>query len=156
MQKTYELTSRLPAVTAMQRVEDLFAKEGVEWRRGDLSITSVKTPIDILGIQSRLYSKKNWVGLNPFVFVSSVDVRCEPGEGDIVRINVRIDQFRTLMWVAIWVTCSGLAASAMPEPVGAILLIAVTLTIAWLALVRFLGGFLIKKEILDCLNAGSI
>ena len=140
----------------MERVEDLFAKEGVEWRRADLSITSVKTPIAILGIQSRLYSKKNWVGLNPFVFVSGVDVRCEPGEGDIVRINIRIDQFRTLMWVAIWVTSSGLAASAMPEPVGAFLLIAATLTVAWFVTVRFLGGFLIKKEILDCLNAGSI
>jgi len=85
-----------------------------------------------------------------------VDVRCEPGKGDIGGINIRIDRFLALMWVAILGYMQRSCRWAMPEPVSAMVLIAVTMTVAWFALVRFLGGFLIKKEILDCLNAGSI
>jgi hypothetical protein len=40
----------------------------------------------------------------------------------------------------------------MPQPEGAFLFIGVTIA-AWFVLVSFLGGFLIKKEIRDCLNA---
>lgn len=152
MQKTYQLTSRLPAAVVMQGLEGLFTQEGVQYRKSDLSITSVKTPVAILSFSQVLYSKRNWVGVNPFTFVSGVDVHCEPGAGDIVRINIRVDQFRTLIYFGLWVTSSGLAASAMPELWSAILLIAVALTIGWFVTVQFLGGFLIKQEIRDCLN----
>jgi len=151
MQKVYQLTSQLPAQAIMQRLEDLFAKEGVQFRRGHLSITSTNTTIAILGIQPTLYSRRNWVGLNPFTFVSGVDVCCKLGDGDVVKIDIHINQLRTFIWVVFWAMCSLLAAFVMSEPEGAILFIAVTVA-AWFVLVGFLGGLLIKKEICDCLN----
>ena len=149
MPKTYEFIARLPAPAAMQRIEDLFTEERVQFTRTDTSITSVKTPISF---GARNYSKRNWVGLNPFTFVSRVNVRCEPGAGGVLRINLEIDQFRTYVWFALWAACSLAAATAMPRPEVAILVILGVTVAAWLLIVRFLGGFLVKKEILDSLS----
>ena len=47
-----------------------------------------------------------------------------------------------------------LAAAAMPEPGGAIVVFVVTCG-AWFGIVSFLGGYLIKKEIGDHLKDGG-
>lgn len=151
MKKTYILSSRLSAETTIARVEDLLAKAGVQGRTEGLSIFSISTPIALLSFQRTHYSDRNWVGLNPFTFISGVDVRCQSDKSGLTEINVQVNKERTFLWVAFSVVSSGLAASAMPEPDGAILFIAVTLA-AWFGLVSFLGGYLIKKEITGCLN----
>ena len=152
MRKTYELTSRLSTATVMQRMEDLFRGEGVQFARGDSSITSVKTPISLGRLDARNYSKRNWVGLNPFTFVSGVNVRCQSDANGILRINVEIDRFRTYVSFAFWVACSLAVATAM-SGLGAAILFTVGATVAaWFLIVRFFGGFLIKKEILDSLK----
>jgi hypothetical protein len=149
--KSYELLCRLSAQAALERIEGLLSREGVEYRATNLSAASVRTPIAVLGIQPKLYSHSNWVGLNPFVFVSSVEVRCEQVDGGITKVTVRINRFRAFLWVAFWTLCSLLAARAMPAPGGVILLIGVTCA-TWLGIVSFLGGYLIRKEIGDCLK----
>ena len=154
-QKTYQLTSQLPAAAAMQRLKDLFRKEGVRFRSSDLSITSVKTPIAI-GLRPQSYSSRNWVGVNPFTFVSGVNVSCNSGANDVAKIKVQINQSRTFIYVAFWFMCSGFVAVSRPELEYATLLIVVTTIGAWFGLMWFMGGLLIKKEILDCLNAGSV
>jgi hypothetical protein len=73
--KTYMLSSRLPAETTIARIGELLAKEGVQYRTEGLSIFSIGTPIALLSLQRTLYSDRNWVGLNPFTFISGV--RCE-------------------------------------------------------------------------------
>jgi len=144
--KTYELSCRLSIETAIERIEDLLAKEGVQYRTADLSIASIGTPIALFSFQRILYSSRNWVGLNPFTFVSSVIVRCESSSGGLTRIIIQVNQARTFLWSAFWAWCGALSALGMPEPAGAILFMAVTLA-AWFGLVSFLGGALIKKEI---------
>ncbi len=135
----------------MRRIGALFAQERVEYRSAGLSIFSTRTPIALLSFDPKLYSRANWVGLNPFTFVSGIDVRCESGTNGVTKISVHIHQFRTVVWVLFWASCSGLAASAMPLPGGVILFVGVTLA-AWFGL-RFLGGSLIRNEIRDCLKA---
>jgi hypothetical protein len=151
MHKTYELTCRLPAQTASERIEDMLSKEGVKYTAANLAITSVSIPIVVFGIQPKLYSHSNWVGLNPFVFVSGIDLRFNEGENGLTRVTVRVNRLRGLLWVAFWASCSSLAALAMPEPGGAILFIGIACA-AWLGIVSFLGGYLIKKEIVDRLS----
>jgi hypothetical protein len=152
--KTYELVCQLPAHAALERIEALLSKEGVKYRAANLSVASTQTPIAVLGIQPQLYSHKNWVGLNPFTFVSSVDVRCESSDHGSTKVIVRVNRVRAFVCVAFWVACSCLAASAMPEPGGAILVIGVACA-AWFGVVSFLGGYLIKKEIGDHLKDGK-
>ena len=151
MHKTYEFVCQLPAQAASKRIEDLLSKEGVKYRAANLSVASVRTPIAVLGIQPKLYSHSNWVGLNPFTFVSSVEVQCEQVDSGLTKVTVRVNRLRMFLWVAFWIACSLLAARAMPEPGGAILVIGVTCA-AWFGLVCFLGGYLIKKEISDHLR----
>jgi hypothetical protein len=55
--------------------------------------------------------------------------------------------------VGFWVACSFLAASALHEPGGAILFIAVS-SAAWLGMVSFFGGYLVRREIGDRLKTG--
>ena len=151
MHKTYELVCHLTAQPALERIEDLLSKEGVKYSATNFSVTSVRTPIAILGVQPKLYSHSNWVGLNPFAFVSGVNVRCEPGDNGLTKVTVRIKRLRAFLWVAFWAACSFLAARALPEPGGGLFFIAFTCA-AWFGIVSFLGGYLIKKEISDRLN----
>jgi hypothetical protein len=151
MHKTYELVCRLPARAALERIEVLLSKECVRYRAANLSVTSTQTPIVIFGFDPRLSSHTNWVGLNPFAFVSGVDVRCEPGDNGFTKVIVRVDRFRAFVWVASSVACSSLAASAMPVLGGAIFVIGISV-VAWSGVVCFLGGYLIKKEIGDHLK----
>jgi hypothetical protein len=151
MHKTYEFVCQLPAQAASERIEGLLSKEGVKYRAANLSVASVRTPIAVVGIQPKLYSHSNWVGLNPFTFVSGVEVQCEQVDSGLTKVTVRVNRLRTFLWVAFWVACSLLAARRMPEPGGAILVIGVACA-AWFGLVSFLGGYLVKKEISDRLK----
>jgi hypothetical protein len=151
MRKTYKLVCQLPAQAAMERIKTLLSKEGVEYREANLAVTSIRTPIAVLGIQPRLYSHSNWVGVNPFTFVSGVDVRCEEGGDGLTNVTVRVNRFRALIWASFWVTCSLFAATAMPEPAGAIFVIGIA-CVAWFGIVSFLGGYLINKEISERLK----
>ena len=139
------------AQAASERIAGLLSKEGVEYRAADLSITSVKIPVAVVGIQPGLYSHNNWVGLNPFNFVSGIEVQCEQIDSGLTKVMLRVNRLRTFLWVAFWIACSSLAAQRMPKPGGAILVIGVACA-AWLGLASFLGGYLIKKEISDHLR----
>jgi len=151
MHKTYELICQLPAHTASERIERLLSKEGVKYTATNLAITSVRTPIVVLGIQPELYSHGNWVGINPFAFVSGVDLRFKEDEKGLTRVTVRLNRLRGLLSAAFSITCCGLAALAMPEPGGALVFIGFACAV-WFGIVSFLGGYLIKKEIADRLS----
>lgn len=148
----YDLVCPLSFQTAAKRIEALFTSRGVIYKTTNLAMTSVKIPIIFLGLQPRLYSRSNWVGINPFAFVSGVDLRFTEEETGLTKITVRVNQSRGALWVAFWMACSFFAAVAMPEPAGVILFLGVTCS-AWLGMVSFFGGYLIKKEIGDYLSA---
>jgi hypothetical protein len=149
---TYILSSRLSAQETIARVGRLLAKGGVQYKTEGLSICSLRTPVVLLSFQRIAYSNRNWVGLNPFPFVSGVNVRCQPDTSDLIRVTVQVNRSRTLLYAASSVCCSGLASVGMPTLGDALLFVAVTFAATWLVLVPFLGGYLIKKEIVDCLN----
>jgi hypothetical protein len=148
--KTYELVCPLPAHAALERIEALLSKECVKYRAADLSVISTQTPMVLFNFDPRGYSRSNWVGVNPFKYVSGVNVRCESGENGLTKVIVRVNRLRAFILLAFWVACGSLAASAMPKPGGAILVIGIACA-AWFGIVS-LGGYLIKKEIGDHLR----
>ena len=151
--KTYEFVCDLPAEVASKRVQSLLAKEGVEYRESDLSVVSTSTPIAVLGIQRRMYSRSNWVGLNPFVFLTAVNIRfCRRG-GGVTNVIVHVNRSRALLIAGFWITLGIMVGIAIPEqPGGAIFAFGVSCA-AWLGNFSFLTGYLVKKEIGDCLKA---
>jgi hypothetical protein len=148
MWKTHNFACPLTAEEASKRIADLLSKEGVNYEVSNLAITSTMTPIVVFGIQRRLYSQYNWVGINPFAFISGVNVRCEPRNAGNSLITVRVNRGRAFLWVTYWGLCSLLAAGAIAGPGGAVLFVGVTCA-AWLGIVAFLGTYLIEKEIKD-------
>lgn len=151
MNKTYELVCQLHAPVALERIETLLSKEGVKYKVDNLSLASSRTPIIILGIQPKLYSHNNWVGLNPFIFISGITVRCESNDNGFTNIIIQINRLRALLWAAFWIWCSFLAARAMPEPAG-ILFFLIFSIVMWISIVSFFAAHLVKAEINDQLK----
>lgn len=151
--KTYILSSRLSREAAIVRIGKLLAGEGVQYRTEGDSIFSLSTPIVLVSLQRIAYSNKNWIGLNPFPFVTGVNVRCQPADRGLIDIIVQVNRTRTFLYVASCVCVGGLASVGMATLEDAVVLIAVSFAAAWFGLVSFLGGHLIKKEIGDCLKA---
>lgn len=149
---TYELVSQLPPEEACEKIRALLEKEGVRFRSEELFVASTSTPVALLGIQPSLYSHQNWVGINPFAFISSIDVRCSDGRNGTTKLSINVNRRRAFIFVGFWVICAYLAARAMPEPAGALMLIAVS-SAAWMALVSFLSGHLLVKEIRNKLKS---
>lgn len=144
--KNYELVCRLPAQVAFERLAALLSKEGVGYKAAGLSLASTRTPIAVIGIQASLYSRSNWVGVNPFAFVSAVEVRCEQLDYNLTRVTVRANRLRALLWVAFWTGCSAIVGLPLPDGRGGILVVLVGCA-AWFAMVPFLAGYLLKNEI---------
>ena len=149
----FELKSRLAPREALSRIGNLLAEEGVKFKEeAELSLVSTATPIAILGIQTKLYSRKNWVGFNPFVFITSIRVDCKLDGGSGTIIELRINRHRALLWVGFYSIYVGLAARDMQEPNGALLFASVTI-VAWLFYFFFVGGHLVKREIRNAVRA---
>lgn len=155
MHKTFEITCQLSPQAASKRLASLLLHEGVRFSTSNLQIASTRTPIAVFGVQPKLYTRKNWVGLNPFAFITSVNAHFEPRGGAIgTQVHLRVNRRRSILFAAFWVLCGFLAGRAMPQPAGAILVAAVVVT-AWFGIVSFLGGYLVKKEINDGLKTES-
>ncbi|HUV96486.1 MAG TPA: hypothetical protein VMV98_03370 [Acidobacteriaceae bacterium] len=154
MSKTYEINCPLSAQEVSARIAALFSTEGVSYKIDSSRVSSTRTPIAIMGNQPGMYTHNNWVGINPFAFVSGVDVRCEPCEDGVTKVILRINRWRAFLFVAIWITCGGMAATAMPEQGSVLVFIGVSCA-AWFTHVSFLGGYLIKNEIADYLKVSK-
>jgi len=152
MYRTRAISSDLPGSLAFERIGALLAREGVAYVVSERSLVSTGTPVVLLGFQPKLYSHANWVGINPFAFVTGVDLSWEPGQGSATAITLRINQRRALLWVAFWVACSAMAATGLPRLWGSLLVVGVFCA-AWLGIVSFLGSYLLTKEISDCLKS---
>jgi hypothetical protein len=154
MHKIYELACALPAQEASERIEGLLSKEGVIYRAADLSIASTRTPMVVLSLQPKLYTHSNWVGINPFAYISGVDVQFQPGDGAGTRVTVRVNRLRAFIFAALGIIVGFLVARAMPEPAG-VLFFVVFAAATWFGVVSFVGGYLVKKEISDRLKDHS-
>src|SRR4051794_11697484 len=105
MDTTYENVCNLSIERAQSHTVNLLSKRGVKIERTDTSFTSLSIPVVVLGIQGQLYSRDNWVGINPFVFISGIHFCFEWITANSTRVVVRVNRLRSYMWVAFWATC---------------------------------------------------
>lgn len=96
MNKTFSVATDLAAEDALGRLTRLFEAGGVTVARQDNGLRSARTPVPLLNVDPRLYSRRNWVGINPFALVTSVEAITRAVSGGTV-IDVSIDRRRMVM-----------------------------------------------------------
>jgi len=146
MAKSFRILAGVDAKTALTRIERLLTIEGVGFEKMDFSIRSRSTPIAILGVQPVLYSRQNWFGLNPFVFISSISIIVRSKDDDRALLDVSIGRLRAYVLAMLWTLLAFIVGKAMPQPAGTLLFIGAAFA-GWLGFVSFMAGYLVRNEV---------
>jgi hypothetical protein len=100
----FNLQTPLPPVAAIEALERQLAKRSVVVAHGsDNSLMSTSIALPLLSPDRRSYSRDNWVGLNPFVYLSSVAVvaSCDPSGQTNIAVSVSLLRFWTCVFICL-------------------------------------------------------
>ena len=125
--KTFTVTTALPPDDALSRLAQLLEIEGVKVNREGGGVRSLRTPMPLLNVDSRLYSRRNWVGINPFVLLTAIEIRATASDGGTL-LNVSVDRRRIVLLLvleAAVVLSLGLKAPLAPTLIVAAVLLSI-------------------------------
>ncbi len=117
-----EFETPLTPAAALDRVVRLLRAESVQLDVTGTGARSTKVPLALLSWDRAKYSRRNWVGVNPFVWFDSVEVTCAETVGGS-RVAIRLDRLRLILFCVYWWLLTGLIATA--APIGATLCLVV-------------------------------
>jgi hypothetical protein len=140
------LNFNLSVKEILQRMENLFKYEFISYRVDSTSIISNYIPIPLIGIDRRLYSKKNWIGINPFIFISKIELLVKPldfQEG--VQMKININKRRGIILYFIIIALIGFVSCNLPALWAAIILFSFVAVSSYL----FIFYICIKKLIIS-------
>lgn len=147
MKRAFTLISDLSVNDALQRIKKLFDSESVNYQVENNEIRSLKMPMTLLNIDPRMYTKRNWVGINPFVFISGINVTLngESPKGTVIDVN--INQTRGVIIYLMILLCLASMMFAIPNLWTGIAILVFGLFISYLIIFPFLIGSILKNEI---------
>jgi hypothetical protein len=91
------LGSKLPVRASLERLMRLFDVEAVKYRVENDSLHTTKIPFAIFTLDPRMYSRRNWLGLNPFVFATSMNVDAVACSDESTVLEIVIDRRRSVI-----------------------------------------------------------
>jgi hypothetical protein len=141
----------LPAEEALGRLVQLFEAGSVVAEREGLSVRSVDIPLPLLNFDRRLYSRRNWVGINPFMLASEVEATAAPANGGGTLVVVNVDRLRLLgqLAIAVAVVLSIVVVAPLPGLAAAVFALG-------LCLLQFRWSHtLLRSEMKQALGVGS-
>lgn len=143
----YRFDSTRSLDESLNRVAILLIREGVTIQKQSHSIKSIRTPVVFLGFDRRLYTKGNWVGINPFVFISGVEVKCSETTQGGTEIDIVVDQRRTSLIYFLALINVFVVASVLPNHELGILLFVVAGAALFFLLFKLIGYQLVTHQI---------
>lgn len=146
MNKRYRILTTLLESESMEKLSLLFAYENVKFRKEDNSIISTSTPIAVLGVDKRLYTRKNWFGINPFIFITRIQVACRKNAEGKTEVDVLINQNRAVFIYGLAMALVLIVSCALPDVVWGGLFFVSAAAVLFLCF-SFLAGPLIRIEI---------
>ena len=154
----YTLNANMPLNDAIVRISDLLDSEHVSYKAEANIIGSTEIPLPFWSWDKRLYTRKNWIGFNPFIFISSIDFILKEISQKETHIEVIINQKRAMflfrffcfLFLGIMVAVL-LSANDLFEILVPFLIFSAMLFIAWLFIFRHSIN-LIKTEIIKALQ----
>lgn len=146
MPSRFEMTCSLSVPVAIDRIKGLLIRKGVKVQTSGPNIQSLEIPI-ILWNWSRLkFSRSNWVGLNPFIQISQIEIQAQPYQGTGSKLSISLNQLRGYGYVALSVLVGLSVAVAPPVPTPVkIVFVIVFPCIYWLFQVPLIRH-LVRKE----------
>ncbi len=93
----FRLYSKLSIIDTIKRIADLLVCEHVSFYADQNSIKSNHVPFPIVSIDKRMFTRKNWVGLNPFIYTSSIEMFFTELSARERQIDVSVDQHRAIV-----------------------------------------------------------
>ena len=146
---TLRLCSKLSIGDTIRRIADLLAHEHVNFNTSPNSIRSTHVPFPIVNFDKRMYTRKNWVGLNPFIFISTIEIFFKELNTKETGVDICIDQQRAIIIYLCLLCLILLVALAIPILWGGISFFFFIAIVTRLFIFNLCIRKLIKSEIVN-------
>lgn len=133
----FTLISSLTPGTALKKIMQLFDQEAVRYEATECVLRSTKVPFAVFTLDPRMYSRRNWLGLNPFVFASRIVVTAKEDPGGQTMLDVLVDRSRAIGMYLVGMINVLVVAAALPEWWGRLALILFFAIALFLFFLRF-------------------
>jgi hypothetical protein len=107
--RQFELVTDTQPQNVIKIVSQLLRKRSVEHTVGGNCITSTDIPIILLNWDKRMFSRDNFIGINPFIFIDRLTVEVKPESESKTRLHITANRGRAyipLIFIippALWV-----------------------------------------------------
>jgi len=146
---TTELKTDSTIQNLISRISDVFSDESIKFVTSTDSIRSTKVPLPLLSFDLRQYTRRNWVGINPFIFISEIMVILSKMDENNISIKLTIDQTRAVFIYAIILFLLSFVAINLPKGWIGILFFGSLACICYGFIFLLCINRFIKKEIVD-------
>jgi hypothetical protein len=157
---TFTLNTVVSTNDTIMRISNLLTSEHVKFQADLNSVRSKEIPLPLLSFDKRLYTKRNWVGINPFIFVSEINFFIKESHFQQTQIDITICQRRAIVMYLSFIFLlffvlieAALDNHIYPNILTLLLIIAVIMPIlVHLFIFEFCIKGLIKSEIKDAIR----
>jgi len=156
----FTLHTKLSVNAAIAQISNLLASEHISFQTDLNSIRSKEIPLPFSSFNKRLYTRKNWVGINPFIFISEINIIIKEFNLQQTQIDVTICQKRAIIMYVFFISLLFyvLITAALSKNIPpTILILVLILLVIILILMRFFIfdlciKRLIKSEIVNAIT----
>jgi hypothetical protein len=110
----FSLFSNLSVSETTRRLAEFFTSEHISFNANPNSLRSTSIPFPIVNFDRRMYTRKNWVGINPFIFISGIEMFFTESNTKETQVDVTIDEYRTIVMYLCYLCLILLVAVALP------------------------------------------
>ena len=146
----FSIETKLETRNVIAALQDRLMKRYVRIKTDNNSITSTYTPFSFHGLMPTVFSKDNWIGINPFQFISKIKIECKAEENKNTKVDINVYTAKRLwFWIVFWLM--------LPVALFAINLTAGFVGILFAAIINLIiyhvfAVYLVKFEINDAIE----
>lgn len=144
---SYRLNSDFDVDRTLEKLRELFDYESIKFESNTTSIKSQRMPFPIGSFDFRIYSRKNWIGINPFVFVSGIEINVDADNDQKSKLRIEINRNRAILVYLFVIVLFLMATANLPNPSWAMIFFCGLSIISGLIIFGLFTNRFIRKEI---------
>jgi len=150
--KFFNLLTNKSIEETSEILSDLLEYENVKYKKTANEIFSLSTPFPFFNFDRRAYSRRNWVGINPFVYISGIKIILKSRE-NFTALTIELDRMRSYAILVCFLIFIGISAVNFSNGGFGFLFFSTSSVLAYFAVLYFLSYKLIKDEIDKAMKA---